>query len=123
MDASRRLVVLDVSGTLTLNEILDAIHRSVTDPAYQPGFGVLSDHTAVEEPLTPSQAREMAARLEELSASLGGSRWAVVTAQPASYGMIRMVSALVEPAGIDVRVFSSHEEAEAWLASRRESAD
>lgn len=122
MDASRRLVLLDISGTLTLDEILDAIRRSVADPAYQPGFGVLSDHTAVEEPLTPSQAREMAARLEEVAGSVGGSRWAVVTAMPASYGMIRMVSALVEPAGIDVRVFTSHEEAGAWLASSRDSS-
>lgn len=117
VDGKRRLVVARLSGVLTLQEILGAIDGAAGDPLFGPGFDVLSDHTLVEEPITPAQAKEMVKHLRELADAFQGFRWAVVTVAPASYGMIRMVSALVEPAGIDVRVFPSLAEAEAWLGA------
>ncbi len=117
VDGKRRLVVAELSGVLSLEEILGAIDGAVGNPLFGPGFDVLSDHTRVEEPITPAQAKEMVKHLRELADAFREVRWAVVTVAPASYGMIRMVSALVEPAGIDVRAFVSLEEAEAWLGA------
>lgn len=117
VDEGRRRIVATVSGSFTLAEILDAIDRSVRDPRFRPGFAVLSDHRTVEEPLTPEQAGRMVDHLESLAELMAGSRWAVVTSKAASYGMLRMVSALVKHIPMEVQVFSSLEEAEAWLAS------
>lgn len=116
IDEERSRVVATVDGDFTLDEILEAIDRAVRDPRFRPGFAVLSDHTAVGEPLTPRQARQMVDHLESLAEFLAGSRWAVVTSKPASHGMLRMVSALAAHVPVDVRVFSTHEEAEAWLS-------
>ena len=115
IDEERRCVVARVYGDFTFDDILEAIDHSVRDPRFRPGFAVLSDHTEVGEPLTPSQARRMVDHLESLADLMAGSRWAVVTSKAASFGMLRMVSVLAERVPMDVQVFSSHEEAEAWL--------
>ena len=117
VDEARRRIVARVFGNFTLGDIVEAIERSVRDPKFQRGFAVLSDHTEVGEPLTPDQAQQMLSRLKNLSEFVAGSRWAVVTSKPASYGMLRMVSAYAKTVPMDVQVFSSHEEAEAWLSS------
>ena len=117
IDEERRCVIATVCGDFTMEEIVETINRSVLDPKFRPGFAVLSDHTAVGEPLTSSQARQMVDHLKGLAESFAGSRWAIVTSKPASYGMLRMVSVLAEGVPMEVQVFSSHEEAEAWLSS------
>ena len=119
VDEGRRLVTVTISGVLTIDEILGSIDQVVRHPAFEPGFDVLSDHLAVQEPLTPPQAREMSAHIDGLVDLFGAGRWAVVTVAAASYGMLRMVSALLEPSGIEMRLFASHEDAEAWLAAPR----
>lgn len=119
MDTARKRIVAKVSGAFTFPEILKAIDGSVHDPAFQRGFDVFSDHTEVEAPITPPDARAMVNHLENLSDFLAGARWAVVTATPASYGMLRMVSVLAERVPMDVQVFESLEAAEAWLATPR----
>lgn len=121
IDEERRCVVAKISGDFTLDEIVETIDRSVRDPRFRPGFAVLSDHTAVGEPLTPVQARRMVDHLESLANVMRGSRWAVVTTKAASFGMLRMVSALAERIPMEIRVFSSHQDAEAWLFSEDHS--
>jgi len=117
IDEERRRVVARVHGDFTLGEIFEAINRSVQDPRFRPGFSVLSDHTAVGEPLTSLQAQQMVEHLNSLTEFMAGSRWAVIASKPASYGMLHMVSVLAEHVPMDVRVFSTHEEAEAWLST------
>ena len=63
-------------------------------------------------PVTPSQAKQMVEHLVNLADVFAGTRWAVVTSQPASYGMMRMVSVHAERVPMDVRIFSSLEAAE-----------
>ena len=118
IDETRRCVVTKIYGDFTLDEIIDTINRSVRDPKFRPGFGVLSDHTRVGEPLTTPQAAGMVNHLESLTEFFAGARWAAVTSKPASYGMLRMVSVLTERVPMEVQIFPTHEEAEAWLCSR-----
>jgi hypothetical protein len=110
-------VISEVSGDFTIEEIVKAISGSVQDPRFRPGFHILSDHTSVGAPLTTIQAKQMMAHLETLSKHLRGSRWAVVTTKAASYGMFRMTSVLAERIPMEIQVFHSHEDAEAWLTS------
>lgn len=119
VDEKRRCIVAKVYGNFTTAEIFAVIDRSVWDPKFRPGFSILSDHTEVGEPITPNQARQMVGHLVSYADSFAGARWAVVTSKLASYGMVRMLSILAERVPMDVEVFYSHEEAEAWLASSR----
>ncbi|MCA9506048.1 MAG: hypothetical protein KC616_23360 [Myxococcales bacterium] len=115
LDEERRRVLFRLEGDFTLDEIFEVIDRAVLDPRFQPGFSVLTDHLAVGEPLTPPQARRMVDHLIGLESRLGGSRWAVVTKRPASFGMMRMVGALASRVPVEVQIFGSLSEAEAWL--------
>ena len=109
-----------VYGEFTHDEIVETINRCVRDPEFRPGFKVLSDHTAVKVPVTPSQAKQMVEHLVNLADAFAGTRWAAVTSLPASYGMMRMVSVHAERVPLEVQIFSSLEEAEAWLDSVEE---
>ena len=96
VESDRRRIRAVVYGNFTISEILGAIDSAVQDPGFEPGFDVLSDHTEIGEPLTISQAQEMVSHLKKLAKQMAGSRWAVVTREPASYGMRRMLSVLIE---------------------------
>ena len=82
---------------------------------FQPGFGILSDHTEVGEPITTPQVMQLIEHFKTLSDVIAGARWAAVTSKPASYGMLRMISTLAESVPMEVEVFPTFEKAEAWL--------
>ena len=115
VDEERRCIFAKVSGKFTIQEIVETINKSVQDPKFRPGFSVLSDHSQVREPITAQQAEQTIEHLVNLSDSMAGSRWAVVTTTAASYGMMRMLSVLAERVPMEVQVFSSQSEAEVWL--------
>ncbi len=122
IDVERRRIVATVIGDFTLEDIFETIGGAVRDPRFRPGFDVYSDHRAVGEPLTGPQATQVAAFLEKHADVLAGTRWAVVTSKPASYGMLRMLSILAQRVPMEIQVFASQSEAEAWLASPRDAA-
>ena len=64
----------------------------------------------------PVQAHQMTAYVENMKEVMGHSRWALVTTKPASYGMMRMLSAMLEPVPIIIRIFDTLEEADDWLS-------
>ena len=92
IDRDQRLIRSEVSGSFSEEDILNGINESVRHPDYEPGFDVLSDHTRVTEFITTAQAYSMARHLEFLSEQMANVRWAVVTREPASYGMMRMMA-------------------------------
>lgn len=118
IDEKASRVVSTVSGAFTIEDIVTAISGSVLDPRFRPGFDILSDHTAVETPLTATQAKLMMAHLETLGKHLQNSRWAVVTNKAASFGMFRMASVFAERIPMEIQVFHTHEEANTWLKEK-----
>ena len=117
IDKDQRLIRSEISGSFSEEDILNAINESVAHPGYEPGFNVLSDHTRVTEFITTPQAYSMARHLESLSEQMANVRWAVVTREPASNGMMRVMSVLVERVPMEVQIFETIEEAEEWLGS------
>jgi hypothetical protein len=111
----RRRVEVKIRGDFTREDIIDAVDRAVTDPEFRPGFDILSDHTEIGEPLTPEQANVMIGHLMQKASLVKLSRLAFVAPRPASYGMMRMISVMVESVPMHAEVFVSREEAEAWL--------
>lgn len=115
VEEDRNLVRIEIVGNSTTEDIISSIDSVVNDTGAKPGCCILSDHTRVGEPLTTPQARKMAAHMEKLQEIMSGCRWAVVSKKPASIGMMRMLSVLVERIPMTVEIFSSIEEAESWL--------
>lgn len=117
IDKERRLVRSEVSGSFSKEEILNGVNEAVSHTDFESGFNVLLDHTRVTEFITTPQAHGMARHLESLAEHWANTRWAVVTREPASYGLMRMMSVLVERIPMEVRIFETIDEAEEWLAS------
>lgn len=116
VDHQRRLLTVEVSGTLTTREIIAAIDAAAADLG--PGrYRVLSDHRQLTTPATTEQVEAVVDHLSGYPGHFGGSQWAVVVGQPASYGMIRMMSVLAERIPMEVQVFTTRPEAERWIDS------
>ncbi len=114
---AERLVLGKLRGAVGTREMIDALDGVVADPGFRPGFDVLSDHREIASPLAPDQLEALLGHLSTLGGSFAGSRWAIVTTAPASYGMMRMLSVLAEPIGLEVRVFREMDEAREWLGA------
>jgi hypothetical protein len=123
IDKRKGIIFAEVVGDFTLEDILNTIDSAVSDPAFRPGFKVLSDHRKIGEPATMAQMEGMAACLKGLSNAFGGTKWAMVVSKEASYGMMRMLSVLVEDVPIVLRVFWDMEEALKWLGSNEYSEE
>jgi hypothetical protein len=122
VEQDRRRVRAEVVGDFSTGDILRAIGDAVSHPEFERGFNTLSDHRQIGQPITTARLQEMTSHLRRLSAEFEGSRMAVVTTKPASYGMMRMPSVVVEDIPLYVRVFDSLAAAEAWLESPDGSA-
>jgi len=119
IDTERRLVVATVFDEISDTDIIETLNSSVSDPDFEPGFNVLSDHTRITRPITTEQVKLMVGHMESLSDHLAGARWAIVTNSPASYGMMRMLSVFAERVPIELQVFRDADEANRWLASTK----
>jgi len=112
-----RRIRADLSGVVSISEMLEAINASVEDPDYEAGFDVLSDHTGIDQPISTENVHHLVKHLQALTEHFEGTRWAIVTEKPASYGMMRMLSVFARRVPMNVRVFRSIAAAEAWLQS------
>jgi hypothetical protein len=121
IDKARRLIVSKVIGNFSIADIVTSIDTAIHHPDFTPGFDVLSDHSDIGQPMTPLQMEQTIGFLRSIAASIGGARWAVIATQPASYGMMRMLSVYAKSIPLDVRAFHTQIEAENWLASERSS--
>jgi stage II sporulation SpoAA-like protein len=115
LDDTHRIVRLVLSGTLTTAEMLEALDWAARAVAGRPKYRVLSDHRGVDTPATREQIEAVVAHLGREGSGFHGTRWAVVTINPASYGMIRMLAVLAETIPIEVGIFERVADAEAWL--------
>jgi len=119
VDPARRLVQATVVGDFDTADIVRVITGAADHPDFMPGFGILSDHWEIGEPMTPAQLRDLTGLLRQLADRFAGGRWAVVTTKPASYGMMRALSMLTSDGPMRVEVFKTMEEAEEYLSSAR----
>lgn len=122
IDNREGIIFTKVAGNFTLKDIINAIDAAVSDPDFRPGLDVLSDHRAIGEPATTQQMESMAAYLEGLPA-LASAKWAMVVSKTASYGMMRMLSVLVQNVPIEMQVFWDMEEALKWIRAKGPSKD
>ncbi len=117
LDREARVVRLVATGELTSADIRDALHRAIALVGGERGWNVLSDHRLLTAPATTAQIKLTVSDLHEFGQCFHGTRWAVITAGAASFGMIRMLGALAESVPITVRAFTEADEAERWLTT------
>lgn len=120
VDRQRRLVRFEASGELRTEEMRQALLGALGALGGETGYAVVSDHRQLVSPATPEQVREMVQILASDGGALRGSRVAMIVAQTASYGMMRMLGAYTGELGIDVGVFWNEQDAWQFLARPRD---
>ncbi len=123
IEADRRRARLVIHGRVETDEILSAVDQVALDPEFGADFAILSDHRDVVEPLTPEQARKLIERLEHHGETMRGRHWVAIVDSPASYGMMRLMSARLESLGIRVDIVESSEEADTLLGRVASGSD
>ena len=123
VDHERRIASVEVTGHLEIAEMLGTVDEVARQIAGNPGYSVLSDHRALETPLTPEQATQLLAHLSVSGGALIGAKWAIVVSKPASYGMMRLLSARAEELPMSVQAFWDRDEATAWLTGGPSTLD
>jgi hypothetical protein len=116
-DAARSRLVATAVGDLSLIELKDFI--STVRAGERRAWALLFDATAAKTDMTAGQVRGLAMTVGSALRQKGTrAPVAIVAAQDASFGVMRMYQMLCEEAGFDgIGVFRTREEAETWLAS------
>lgn len=117
IDKENRLIRAEVSGSFSMDQILATVREAICHPDFEPGFNILSDHTRVTEFITADQIKDLTQHISLYASQLWNARWAVVTAAPASFGMMSVLSAYLEEVPMSLRAFGNEAEAMAWLHS------
>jgi hypothetical protein len=116
IDRATGIVRLANDETPTYEEWERVMLAIFADPDYRPGFSFFGDGRGL-----PPSKTEMVRRTVEFAKrhprELGRSHWAIVVDTPAMYGMSRMGKSLGESYIAETRIFSTVEDAEAWLHS------
>jgi len=64
----------------------------------------------------PPTKLEISSYLKNLYGVMAHSRWAVITKNPASYGMMWILSVFFEEVPMELNIFGTMEAAERWLS-------
>ena len=115
IETDRRRARLVIRGRFETDEVISTVDRLALDPEFGPDFAILSDHRDVIEPLTPEQARKLVERFEHHGEIMRDRHWVAIVDSPASYGMMRLMSARLESLGIRVDIVESSKEADTRL--------
>jgi hypothetical protein len=114
-DVVRRRVSMTFTGPLIMEEIMASMGRQVADGCW--AHAVLCDARALHGAAETAEVRVLVDYQQSLS-RVHGRRGpvAVVTNEPAQFGMGRMFGALIDtPGGSPFGVFTSIEAADRWL--------
>ena len=115
IDPQLRLVRVVAEGPVSYEDDRDCLASILGDPRHREGFAFLVDHRRRAPAATADHVRAFASAMEAAAPRLGRVRFAVVVERDVSYGLARMFSALTGDLAIEVEIFRSIEDAEAWL--------
>ena len=118
IDEREALLKFEIAGDWTTEEMERSTLEGVRAIAGRDGYDALCDLTRTARASTPAEIRRLVQILTEEGSALRARRAAMVVGNPTSYGMMRMLAAHAEPIGIEVRIFTSIEEAMKFLRPR-----
>jgi hypothetical protein len=117
-------VVVTIDGVMSPELIEAGRRRLLADPRFRPGMSVLVDNSDVDTSnTTADRLRAIAASAARDYANAGVEDLVMLAPESVTFGLLRMWHTFLsdELAG-RAAVVSSLDEAEAWLAARRETA-
>jgi hypothetical protein len=115
ISAEERLIKALAAGTIRADDLHGLIRSLLADPALVPGLRGLYDASDAEPDITVLQLAEVAGEVRELL-NRGLGRIAIVAQSQTNYRVAKTFTVLAQAIGIDVDVFRTRPEAEAWLA-------
>jgi hypothetical protein len=112
------LLVITATGSYPPDEVIQAFHRAIADPACPNPVALLYDPSASADLAgrTPAQIR-MVANFLKPHAERIGRRLGVVVGNDVQFGLSRVGAVFAEAIGVEARIFRSAAEAREWLAS------
>ncbi len=115
---SGNLFRMDLEGAYTPQDIFHAFEAALNDPSFPKGARFLFDVRRSAELATreAEKIKEVAEFFAARSESVG-NRCAIVATSPVHIGLSRMGATFAGLQGAQVRVFSSEEDAIAWLGA------
>jgi hypothetical protein len=117
IDKSARVAHVMGSGDFDLLEMLAAPLELFAHEDFDPDFGVAVDLRKLEFEPSASHLEEIARNLVRFKALLG-HRVAVVVSGRIHRFAAELTAAMASAGGVPIRVFSSLEAAQAWVAAR-----
>jgi len=106
-----------VIGQYDFEEVYPIINESLKDPHFLPGTNFLID---VTQSISNRSTEDAYGFIDFLGSrdEFKGSKIAVVTPRPTSYGLARIVSVYLEELAISLEVFRDLADAEQWLKNK-----
>ena len=110
------MVLFEVEGSFTVNDLFTCVEREMADPAFSPRFAHLVEprRATTFEPGT-QQLRTRAQR-DRRTPGFQSSRLAIVASSDEIYGISRMYGVLMDDSPAIVRTFRGMDEAREWLS-------
>ncbi len=120
IDEARRLIVLRVRATPTIDEAETLLVSAFSDRRRRPGDACLIDRTGADQP-SLEYIQAVASVISRHIELLRPSCAAIVVSGPAAVGVFSMLPMYVGTATVPFEVFTSVAEAEAWIERTRKA--
>jgi hypothetical protein len=122
VDAEQHLATFTARGSVSTALIIEALERFWNDPHYRPTMHRLWDCRDATVTWSNADVQALVELFQRYAAAHTTGRAAFVMGSPAAYGIVRMMQIYAEIAGLppNLEVFSSLDEALAWLGVRGE---
>ncbi len=118
IDCERALVCARITEQISPTDLMEYIQRLWRDDAFQPTYNAIItiDVDDAEPVLRPPMLTDWRQILEEYARRRAGAKWAFVVPQALRRRIIGEAFAQMDMGTLQVMVFTTAEEAEAWLA-------
>lgn len=117
IDADRRLVVAVFTGDANLADAEAIMTRLHADPRHSFEFSRVYDCRGLTRLPPLGELRGVADLFRRRVDPAAGARRAIVVRSGATYGLARMLQALLDIAGLELNVFTDADEAIAWATA------
>jgi hypothetical protein len=111
-DVERRSVRVVYQTQPSFEQWKTTIKGIIEDPRFQSGFGILLDRSRILKPATPEYMSRLVDFVDQHALEID-ARWAIVTADLASFGIGKKAELSASKARI--RAFTDRNAAELWL--------
>jgi hypothetical protein len=117
-----RVVVVRLGGALKVEDYAETARRAMDDPAFEPGYGIVVDGSALEALPSVEELRGLVSVAQALRAR-GVAPFAVVTANDLQYLVARLFATIAGATiNLDTHVFRTMDAAISWLRANPSAA-